>query len=59
MEVGRVARVNDEEGLEALHGEMDRQAMLLVVQCTTHKGGSRGLVLGVDAAPDAGSACHR
>ena len=59
MEVGRVARVNDEDGPEALHGEMDRRAVPLVVRCTTHQGGGRGLVPGVDAAPDTGSACHR
>ena len=53
-----ITRVDDEEGPEVLHGEMDQWVMLLVVQCATHKGGSRGPVLGVDAAPDIGSACH-
>ena len=56
MKVGHVPGANNEEGPKALHGEMDRQAMPLVVQCATHKGGSHGLVLGVDAAPNAGSA---
>ena len=59
MEAGRVAGVDDEEDPEVLHGEMDRRAVPLVVQCATHKGGSHGLVPGVDAAPDAESACHR
>ena len=59
MEASRVAEVDDEEGPKALHGEMDQWAVPLVVQCATHKGGGRGLVLGVDAALDAGSACHR
>ena len=58
MEAGRVAGVDD-EGPKALHGEMDRQAMSLVVRCTTHKGGGYGLVLGVDPAPDIGSAYHQ
>ena len=59
VEADRVAEVDDEEGLEALHGEMDRRDVPLDVQCATHKGGSCGLVLGVDVAPDAGSACHQ
>ena len=59
MEAGCVAEVDDEEGPEALHGEMDRQATALVVQCVTHRGGGCGLVPRVDAALDAGSACHR
>ena len=59
MEADCVAGVDDEEGPEALHGEIDQRAMSLVVQCATHKGGGHGLVLGVDAAPNAGSACYR
>ena len=59
MEASRVTRVHDEEGPEALHGEMDRWAVPLAIRCATHKGGGHGLVLGVDVASDAGSACHR
>jgi len=59
VEAGRVAGVDDEEGPKALHGEMDQWATPLVVQCATHKGGGRCLVLGVDAAPDNRSSCHR
>ena len=59
MKSGHVTGVNYEERPKALHGEMDRWAMPLVVRCATHKEGGSGLVLGVDVAPDAGSACHR
>jgi len=52
VEADRVAGVDDEEGPKALHGEMDRWAVSLVVQWATHKGGGRGLVPGMDAAPD-------
>ena len=59
MEAGRVMGVDDEEGPEALHGGIDRRAVPLVVRCATYKGGGRGLVPGVNAAPNARFACHR
>ena len=59
MEAGRVARVDDEEGPKALHGEIDQWAMPLVVQCATHKGGGHCLLPGVDVAPNNGFGCHQ